>query len=75
LLRLNRKLSAQLARVIELEATPGRDAVTGAFTKGGTVTAPALRAAWGLGRQNPAGREVFKKQLLDALRAPRTPKQ
>lgn len=65
------RLSRQLSRVLELDATPGRDAITGAFTKAGTVTAGAVRSAWGLGKPSLAGRDVFKKQLLDALRTPR----
>jgi hypothetical protein len=65
------RLSRQLSRVLELDGTPGRDAATGAFTKGGSVTAPAIRVAWGLGKRSLAGREVFKQQLLAALRAPR----
>jgi len=67
------RLSRKLSDVLELDAIPKRDAVTGAFTKVGTVTAPALRAAWGQTGKRGTSRaqETFKTQLLAALRAPR----
>lgn len=66
-------LNAKLCRVLGFEAVPvNRDARTGTFTGGALITSKGLRAAWGLGNPNrDADRDVMKKQLLTALRAPR----
>ena len=67
---------AQLARKLnarQFGALSARDPVTGAFKTGSAITGKSLRAAWGIpARAVDPRREAFRKQLLAAIRAPRT---
>ncbi|MEO5959499.1 MAG: hypothetical protein ABIR80_10300 [Opitutaceae bacterium] len=66
-------LSFKLSRALkELDTPQSRDAVTGAFKVGSSVTGAKLRAAWGLpGRGASRGGSPLKSQLLAAIRARR----
>ena len=69
-----RELSRRASAVVQLDAVPLRDAVTGAFTTRGTVAPSALRKVWAMpAKIGPlaAPRANFKTALVAALRAPR----
>lgn len=69
LTRLDRKLDLAVRNLEAISAN--RDATTGAFKTGSSITGAALRKAWGLARPTNSSRNVFKIQLLAALRAKR----
>lgn len=67
LAELNRNLVTVL---LSAESVPAkRDAGTGQFTVASTVTAQALRRAWGGAGLAPSPGETAKKKLIAALRA------